>query len=200
MMLPTHAMAGLALATPLVFLAPDLAPAALAGALVGSVVPDLDLYAGHRRTLHYPTLYTVAAVVAVAVALLLPLAATVAVAAFLVGAAVHCRMDRYGGGLELRPWEGTSERAVYDHARGRWRRPKRWIRYDGSPRDLLVLVTLAVPVFLVVDGPFRAVVVVALVVGVLYAGLRRRLAAIAPVAFGYVPDWLTQYVPERYRE
>ncbi len=199
MMLPTHAVVGLALVAPLSYVAPDLAPVALAAALAGSVFPDLDMYAGHRRTLHYPTVYTLAALPALLAAALVPHATVVAIAAFLAGAAVHCRMDRYGGGLELRPWEESSERAVYDHVRGRWRRPKRWIRYDGSPGDLLLLVALAVPLLVVLDGPFRAIVVAALVVGVVYVGLRRRLASLATVVFGFVPGRLRQYVPERYQ-
>lgn len=199
MMLPTHAVVGLALVAPLSYLAPEAAPAALTGALIGSVFPDLDLYAGHRRTLHYPTVYTLAALPAAAVAALAPAWPSVVLAGFLVGAAVHCRMDRYGGGLELRPWEGTSDRAVYDHVRARWRRPKRWIRYDGSPRDLLVLLALAVPLLAVLDGPHRLVVVAAVVVGTTYVALRRRLASIAPVVFGYVPDRLLRYVPDRYQ-
>jgi hypothetical protein len=200
MMLPTHAMVGLAIAAPLVSIAPEIAPAALAGALAGSVAPDLDLYAGHRRTLHYPTVYALLAAPAVVAASLVTLPATVLPAAFLLGATVHCRMDRYGGGLELRPWEGTSERAVYDHVRDRWRRPKRWIRYDGSPGDLTLLAGLSLPLLVVLDGPFRLVAAAALGVGVAYVALRRRLASIAPTVFGYAPERLSRYVPDRYRQ
>jgi len=198
-MLPTHAVVGLALAAPVSVLTPELAPAALAGTLAGSVAPDLDLYAGHRRTLHYPTLYALAAVLALAFAVRSRTPVAVGIAGALIGAAVHCRMDRYGGGLELRPWEATSERAVYDHVRGRWRRPKRWIRYDGSPRDLSVLAVLALPLLFFFEGPYRLVVIAALVVGVLYATLRRRLPTLAPVVVGHTPDRLLQYVPDRYR-
>ncbi len=199
MMLPTHAVVGLALAAPLTVIAPDVSTAALTGALLGSVFPDLDLYSGHRRTLHYPVIYPLLAAPAVIAAAVVTTPLAVGLAAFLVGAAVHCRMDRYGGGLELRPWEGTSERAVYDHVRGRWRRPKRWIKYDGSPGDLLLLASLGVPLLIVLDGPFRLIVAACLVVGTTYVVLRRRLAAIAPTVFAYVPDRLAQYVPERYR-
>jgi len=198
-MLPTHAMVGLAIATPLAVLAPDLAPTALAGGLLGGVFPDLDLYSGHRKTLHFPTGYLLAVLPAVGLAALVPAPAAVGLAFFILGAAAHCQMDRFGGGLELRPWEGGSERAVYDHVRGEWRRPKRWIPYDGSPRDLLLLSTVAVPLLVVLDTPFRLVVGLALLVGGVYVGLRRRLAAIAPVVFGLVPEVLSEYVPDRYR-
>lgn len=199
MMLPTHAIVGLAIAVPLVTLAPDLAPAALAGGLLGGIFPDLDLYSGHRKTLHYPTIYLLAALIAVGLTVLVPVPVTAGLAFFLLGAAAHCQMDRFGGGLELRPWEGTSERAVYDHVRGRWRRPKRWIPYDGSPHDLLLLSTVSVPLFVLLDGPFRLLVGVALLVGIVYVGLRQWLASIAPVVFSYVPGWLAAYVPDRYQ-
>lgn len=199
-MLPTHAVAGLALAAPLAVLRPELGPFALLGALLGSLVPDLDLYAGHRRTLHYPTGYTVAAVGAVGAAVVLTTPTAVSIAFLLIGAAVHCRMDRYGGGLELRPWEGSSERAVYDHARGRWRRPKRWIRYDGAPEDFLLLVALGLPLAVLLAAPFRWVAVGAVLIGGTYALLRRRLAALAPIVFGAVPAGLERYVPKRYRQ
>lgn len=199
MMLPTHAVVGLAIATPLVTLAPDLAPAALTGGLFGGIFPDLDLYSGHRKTLHFPTGYVVAAVPAAGIALLAPGPITVGFACFAFGAVAHCRMDRYGGGLELEPWEETSDRAVYDHARGEWREPKRWIPYDGSPRDLLLLTAVAVPLLVTLAWPFRGVVGLALLTGVLYVILRQRLAALAPVVFGYVPEWLSAYVPDRYQ-
>jgi len=192
-------MVGLAIATPLVILVPDLAPAALAGGLLGGIFPDLDLYSGHRKTLHYPTIYLLAALIAVGLTVLVPITMTAGLAFFLLGATAHCQMDRFGGGLELRPWEGTSERAVYDHVRGQWRRPKRWITYDGSPHDLLLLSTVSVPLFVMLDGPFRLLVGVALLVGIVYVGLRQWLASIAPVVFSYVPGWLAAYVPDRYQ-
>ena len=199
MMLPTHAVVGLALATPVVYASPELAPVALAGGLVGGIFPDLDLYAGHRRTLHYPTIFALLALPALVVAAIVPHPAAIALAFFLLGAAVHRQMDRFGGGLELRPWEGTSDRAVYDHVRGRWRRPKRWVKYDGSPADLALLAAVSLPLLLVLEGFFRLVVASALLIGTIYVLLRRRLATLAPVVFGFVPDRLEAYIPERYR-
>jgi len=199
MMLPTHAVVGLAIAAPLAVFAPELAPAALAGGLAGGTFPDLDLYAGHRRTFHYPTIFSILTVPAAIVAFVYPQPVVVGAALFLAGAAAHCQMDRFGGGLELEPWEATSEKAVYDHVRGRWRRPKRWIPYDGSPHDLALLTAVSLPLLVVLDDPFRAVVGLALAIGTVYVVLRRWLAAIAPTVFGLVPDRLAQYVPERYR-
>ncbi len=199
MMLPTHAVVGLAIAAPMLVVAPELAPAALTGGLIGGVLPDLDLYAGHRKTLHYPTGYLLAAVPAAGWAVVARSSISVGLAFVLLAAAAHCRMDRYGGGLELEPWEATSDRGVYDHVKGQWRRPKRWIPYDGSPHDLVLLAAISVPLLVVLPDVFRVAVGVALLIGVIYTVLRRRLAAIATVVFGLVPEPLDQYVPERYR-
>lgn len=200
MMLPTHAVVGLALAVPLLAFAPDHAAAALAGVLVGSTVPDLDMYAGHRRSLHYPTGYVLAAVPAAIGAGFFRTPLFVALAFGLAGAALHCRMDRYGGGLELRPWEGTSDRAVYDHVRGHWRTPKRWIRYDGAPEDVALMLFVGGPLAAVLPGPFQWVVLAAFLVGCTYGLLRRRLAVLAPVVFGKIPEPASDHVPDRYRQ
>lgn len=198
-MLPTHVVIGLLIATPLLVVAPDLAPAGLAGAVIGSILPDLDMYAGHRRTLHYPTGYALGAIPVALVAAVVTTPIAVTAAFLLIGAAAHCRMDRYGGGLELRPWERTSDRAVYDHVKGRWQPPKRWIRYDGAPEDFLLTAIVGVPLFFVLDGVFEWVITAALVVAAVYAVLRRRLPDLAPTVLAYVPEPLLERVPIRYQ-
>ncbi|MFB6080282.1 MAG: metal-dependent hydrolase [Haloferacaceae archaeon] len=200
MMLPTHVLVGLALAAPLLVLAPEHAPVALAGALAGSALPDLDLYLDHRRYLHYPTGYALAALPAAAAAALVGTPAAVALAFLLAGAALHCRMDRYGGGLELRPWEEGSDRGVYDHVRGRWLPPRRWIRYDGAPEDVLLAALVGLPLVVELHGPFRWVALVALAVGGAYGLVRRRLADLAPRVLARVPRSLAVRAPDRYRE
>ena len=206
MMATTHALFGVALAAATVRVAPDvglvtpeLVPVALVAAVAGSVFPDLDLYAGHRRTLHYPVYYAVLAVPATALAVALPGAWTLALALFVVGAAAHSLMDAFGGGLELKPWQATSERAVYDHYRGRWIRPRRWVRYDGAPEDVLVAAALAAPAFVTFDAPVQTFVAAVLLVSAGYALLRKRLASLAERFASAVPADLHPYLPERFR-
>lgn len=201
-MLPTHALGGMALGLAAAAVAPEFAGIALVAGLLGGVFPDLDMYAGHRKTLHYPVIYSMLATSAFAVAVLVPTTVTVGGALFVLGAATHSVADIFGGGLELRPWKATSDRAVYDHYTGRWIAPRHWVRYDGSPGDLLLSVALAVPLLLALDGVLRDVVVASLTIGVLYTAVRRRLPEIADALIRelrpLVPPSLLVYVPDRY--
>lgn len=198
MMLPTHALGGLLLGLPIVLVAPEFAPIALVAGLVGSVVPDLDLYTGHRKTLHYPVYYSGAGLLATGIAIGFPTTVTVAAAVFLLGGALHCVADIFGGGLELRPWEKGSDRAVYDHYHGRWVAPRRVIRYDGSPEDLLGAMIVAIPSLFVLDGPFDRFVVGTLVIATVYALVRRLVPTLTTTVVSAIPVRLLPYIPARY--
>jgi membrane-bound metal-dependent hydrolase YbcI (DUF457 family) len=198
MMLSTHVLAGLALALPVVAVAPELAPAALVAGALGGAVPDFDMYAGHRQTLHFPVYYSMLAVPAAAVALFVPTALTVALAVGVAAAAAHCLMDVFGGGLELRPWEGRSTRAVYDHYNGRWLAPRRLIRYDGAPEDLVLASGFALLSITWLDGPAIPLVAALLSISLVYVLLRKWLADLAPTVFSKVPGPVEEHVPKRY--
>ncbi|AHG02956.1 membrane protein [Halobacterium sp. DL1] len=198
MMLPTHALAGMVLALPVALAAPEYAGVVLLAGLLGGVLPDLDLYVAHRKTLHYPVYYSVAGAGAVVTAVLIPTPTTVAAAVFLVAAAVHSVSDVFGGGLELRPWEATSERAVYDHFRGRWVAPRRWVGYDGSLADLALSVGLALPLLTTQTGLLWWVVVATLAVAGVYAAVRRVLPSLVVRVVAVLPVETHAHIPDRY--
>jgi hypothetical protein len=175
MMTTTHAAMGLAAASLLSPASPELATTAGLAALAGGVFPDLDVVFAHRKTLHHPEGYTVAGVLALAIAVLQPGVWTVAVAAFLLSAAVHSLSDVLGGGLGRRPWEADDERGIYLHLSGRWVPPRRLVRYDGAPEDLLVAAAFSVPPLLTYDGLIRELVVVGLAASVAYVVVRKWL-------------------------
>ncbi|WP_251330483.1 metal-dependent hydrolase [Haloplanus pelagicus] len=199
MMLPTHAIAGMLLALPAALAMPEFGSVALGAGFLGGVLPDLDMYVGHRETLHYPVYYAAVGVASLPVTLLIPSATTVGLTALLLAAAAHSVADVFGGGLELRPWEATSRRAVYDHYHGRWIAPRRGVGYDGSPTDLLLTVLLAAPLLAVVGPPYRWLVAGALVVAIVYASVRRTLPTVAEHLVSSLPAWTTPYLPARYR-
>ncbi|MFC6795113.1 metal-dependent hydrolase [Halobaculum halobium] len=169
----------------MVAFAPEFAvPAALAG-VVGGLLPDLDLFAGrHRRTLHFPVVGWALALPAIAAAAVAPTAGTAAAAVACTSFAVHAGTDALGAGDEIRPWERTSAEAVYDHLRGRWIRPRYWIRYDGAPEDAVATAALAVPVAVAYPEPLPAIAAACVVLGVAYALVRRRLPPVVEELVG----------------
>lgn len=183
MMATTHVFAGLALVSPVAYVAPELALPLAIGAILGGLAPDVDLVFAHRRTLHFPIFGVAGAVPAIVLAAVAPSSVTFAVAAFVTTAWVHAVSDALGGGPEMDPWNDASDRAVYDHLRGSWIRPRRVIRYDGSPEDAVLSLALAIPALLVFDGVIQLLVIGGIVLSLAYALFRRRLVE-------WVPEWL----------
>lgn len=175
-MATTHAAVGVALGAALAPVAPELAPVAALAAAAGGLAPDLDVAWTHRRTLHYPVLAWPPTAVALALAAVVPGPATVAIGFFLLAAAVHATSDVLAGGAERRPWERTTDRAVYCHRQRRWWRARRWVRYAGAPEDLALLVAFALPGLVVFDGPLRWLVAVLVAVSTGFTTVQTRRA------------------------
>ncbi len=200
MMATSHGLCGMAVALPVAMASPEFAPVAFLAGFLGGILPDADLYAGHRRTLHYPFLGSGAAILASGLALAFPSPAVVGLAVGVTAAALHALMDVFGGGLELRPWKGTSDRAVYSHLHGRWIAPRRAIPYDGAPADLALTGALALPLLLLGPTGAHPWILGLLLVSMGYAALRRRFADLAASIARLVPTSLQRHIPNRYLE
>ncbi len=193
MMATTHALMGMGLLSATGLFAPEYLPVAVAGGAVGGIIPDLDLLGNHRRTLHFPVLYSAGALALVAIAATVPTILTVGLAAVLLSAALHSAMDALGGGLEVKPWKGTSDRAVYSHYHDRWLAPRRWIRYDGAPEDVALAGVLAGVLVLTFAGPIQTAALAFLAISVVYGLCRKPLV----VAGEYLVERLPQHVLDR---
>ena len=172
-------------------------PVLLAAAFLGGLAPDADLVASHRKTLHFPVWFSVATA-ALSGLYLLTGASPALVAAVAVGAAaLHSVSDVLGGSAEREPWNPVTENGVYNHALGRWHRPRRYVRYSGAPEDFLVcLVFAAVAIDAELTAPAadRALLGLVAFAGV-YALCRKRLAAIGSAAGLLVPRRLRAVLP-----
>lgn len=200
MMATTHLLIGLLLALPVAVVVPSLAEPILIGTAVGSLLPDLDLYYGHRRTLHYPTVGLLVAIPTLLTAILVLHPFVVAGSAVIIAAVLHARLDIYGGGLELRPWAGESQRAVYDHLRNRWIAPRRYVRYDGAPEDVATAAIIAVPLLLFLDGFLWWIVTAAVLISLVYGLIRKPLVDLGIVILRHVPRPVLSWLPMRYLE
>lgn len=180
MMATTHAAMGVCLATLVLPVAPEFAVPAALGAIAGGVFPDLDVaVVAHRRTLHFPEHYWLAVLAVLPVAVVWPAPETVAAAFFALSAAVHSVSDAFGGGLGARPWDNDDQRGVYSHHRGEWIPPRRWIPYDGSPRDLAAAATLSLPGLLLFGSPVRELTAAMVVLSAVYVLVRKPLGNFA---------------------
>ena len=183
MMAPTHVFAGLTLVAPVAYLTPEFSHVLAVGAILGGLAPDVDLVFEHRRSLHFPLLGAFVAIPLGIVAVAAPGPLTVGLATFVAIAWVHAVSDVVGNGPELDPWNDPIDRAVYDHVRGKWIRPRRWIRYDGAPEDAALAVALALPPLLVLDRWILPVIGGGIAVALTYTLFRRRVVEL-------VPEWI----------
>lgn len=200
MMATTHALVGMVLFGAVGVVAPEYLPATVAGAAAGGFFPDVDLLGNHRRTLHFPVGYTAGAVALGLLALVVPTTVTVALAAFVASAAIHSAMDVLGGGLEVKPWKGTSDRAVYSRYHDRWLAPRRWIRYDGAPEDVAFAAVLAAVLILAFAGPIQTVALALLAISVVYGLLRKPLVWAGESLVERLPASVRERIPFQFAE
>jgi len=121
-----------------------------------------------------------------------------ALAATAVGAAaLHAWSDALAGSVETEPWNPTTERAVYNHALGRWHRPRRYVRYSGAPEDgLLAVGAAAVAITAAATGPTAEAGLWWLaLVAAGYALARRRLSGLSGRIAPRLPAWLVGALP-----
>lgn len=180
MMTTTHIALGMTLAYGMVALFPDLATLVIGVAIVASIFPDVDVLFEHRKTLHFPAYYFLAALPFVALVAVRPTAVPVALLTFLLFAGVHSISDIFGGGAEARPWETSSRRAVYLHLGKRWIPPNWGVRYDGSPEDLVLVVLFSLPAFFVYEGALFYLLVVNLGLSIVYTVFRKQVPDFFP--------------------
>lgn len=176
----THAVTGVAIAIPFVYLHPELALPIAIAAYLGGAFPDVDIFVGaHRRSLHYPVYFTVLAVLMSFSYVTTNLVSVLLVTVFVWAAAVHSVMDIAGAGVEGLPWEETATEAVYIHPQRRWATAKDWVPYDGSPHDLFLMVVLSVVVVISYDNPVVTKLMAgSLLIALVYTVLRRRLPGV----------------------
>jgi hypothetical protein len=178
MMTSTHGFVGAAIGAVLATGRPAVGTAAIVVGFVAGALPDIDLLATHRRTTHFPLLAPAVAIPVTIGAFLVGGSTALLVAVAVLAVAGHCLMDVLGGGVEHRPWEATSERGVYDHVRGRWIRPRRWVRWAGAPEDFLVSLAVGVPVLALAPAGLRPGLGIVLVASGAFVLVRRRLPAL----------------------
>lgn len=176
MMLSTHVLTGGLIGAVAASITPLNPALAITAGMLGGALPEFDFLMGrHRKTFHYPVLYGLGAALLLGITVL-GFSAGLPLAILLLGAGTHSFMDMFAG-AELRSWDRSEwgEEAVYNHLRGRWLRPRRWV-YGGSIQDLLLsLICGAGLMALTQHTGIRLVSGVVLLFSVLYTATIRRI-------------------------
>jgi hypothetical protein len=191
-------LAGVVITLPFLYLFPDQALSLFIVGAVGGIFPDFDLYSGHRKTLHFPVYYALPALMLSIIGVITMEPLVLFGFIFTTAAWLHSVMDIFGSGIELRPWEGTSEKAVYNHRQKEWIKPRRFVAYDGSPGDLFLAAAFGLPVLFVFSSPVDLYIGGLLIIGVVYAVCRKQLAEIAAWIAHQLPDRIHSFIPPRY--
>lgn len=168
----THILVGILIGAFYSTVHPEAASIAVIAGLFGGGFPDVDMLFMHRKTLHYPVIFSLLSVAGAIAVVIAPLPVIVLFFIAMTAAAVHCMMDTLGGGKEMRPWEKTDDRAVFNHVSGEWITPRR-LFYDGSIYDLAISLAASVLSWLLVPEGYRQIILLLLILATVYVALRR---------------------------
>ncbi|MFB6242116.1 MAG: metal-dependent hydrolase [Candidatus Nanosalina sp.] len=144
MMFSTHILAGGTLGLIATFFAPQLVPLAVLGGMIGGFLPDVDMFAEHRKTGHRPFQYLILTTLLLAAAYIQTTQALIFASFLFASMTLHGFMEIYSNGKTMRPQEETDDRAVYNHLKGEWIEPKRWV-LCSSKEDLAIMLLVAAP-------------------------------------------------------
>lgn len=139
---------------------------------IGGFLPDIDMLFVHRKTLHYPVIFSILTSVLILLYISTRSDILLLFIVLILAAAIHCLMDVLGGGKEMRPWRETDDRAVYDHIRQRWVEPLR-LFYDGSLPDLFISVISAVLILLFDSVRIDFWIILLIALAIMYTLFRR---------------------------
>mgnify|MGYP006265906321 CR=1 FL=1 len=200
MMLPTHIIVGMFLSLSVLYIEPNYINSVILVSIFGSLIPDLDMYYGHRKTLHYPVFCSIATLLSFCILIFITNIYSISLFFFFMTLSIHPLLDILSSGLEIRPWENTSKKAVYNHYSKQWIAPLHIIPYDGSKEDLSVLLILSIPLMVYLGQPFYSLIIVLNIIGILYTLSRKILPEFIKPVIKIVPDNYRKYIPDRYQE
>lgn len=173
MMTTTHALVGMLIGTTSLTWNPSLLTHTVVAGLIGGIIPDLDLIFEHRKTLHMPIYYTLGAVISIPVLLHSPSIISAFTAYLFFSLSIHTTLDIISGGLAPKRHKHPQPYPIYDHFRGKWI-SKKVIRYDGSPEDITVNITVGALVIFLLNGYFQFIAVLLILISLSYFFFRMR--------------------------
>lgn len=189
MMLPTHILVSLCFSLLFIYINPVnpvYATELLIAAIIGGIIPDLDMFIGqHRKTLHNIPLYIGLILLSLIGVINTYITEILNEYIFIIGLIIglgaigHILSDILGSGLEKKPWEKTSNHCVYNHFTKSWIAPTHIFGHDGSIRDLSLLLILSTIIIFIQPSqliPFIHIIIyISIFIGFSYTVIRKKL-------------------------
>lgn len=182
MMLPTHIVMGGFIGLALSIIDPTTLSLYIYIGMIAGVIPDVDIFLEHRKTLHRPLEYLLVFTTLIFTYALFQLNSILVVAALFGSMSIHCISELFGQGKTMNPDLKTDDRCVYNHLAQNWLKPKRVVKV-ASIRDLMILMVFSIPLMFYASMPIFIVTISVLGSGVLMVLLN---------------DWLTKNLLSDY--
>ena len=179
-MLPTHISIGLILFLLISNIYKDYSSLILLASVIGSIFPDLDMiYMKHRKTLHPIFIYLFLSILFLLMASIINNLYIILLFVIFLASFIHTLFDIFGTGAEKYPWKHNNNDAIYSYLLQKWIQGRRYIAYDGSPMDLLLLLCCSI-LFIEYNDiiEYNIIIYICILIGLIYTLLRKRLPKI----------------------
>lgn len=189
MMLPTHIVIGILISIPITSIYPNFTNLILLSSIFGSLLPDLDMiYMTHRKTLHPILLYLILTFLLFIIYVITEIFVIALLSIVFFNSFIHTIGDISGTGAEKYPWEQNNDKSIYSIVLNRWIKSRRYILYDGSTRDLMVLLISSILVIYYTNIQYvKYSVILCTLIGVIYTLLRKKLPDIENYLYENIP-------------
>lgn len=167
MMLSTHILSGGVVGLALSYAAPEIAVPLVVIGMIAGLLPDLDMFAEHRKTFHRPVEFTMMFLGAITVFAAGSDPGVLLVSVFFGSMAVHSVSEILGQGKTKNPDLKKDDRAVYNHVAEEWFEPARKVGVGSAP-DLLLTLVLTAPLIATGNPWIVLLSFIAVVEGVLH--------------------------------
>lgn len=164
MMLPTHILAGGSLGLLLSFTAPEMRFTLIIAGMLAAVLPDLDMFFEHRKTLHRPIEFFLMLIVVSSIFMITGSPLFLILSVILGSVNLHVAYEIFGNGKTMNTELKHDDRCVYDHWNGEWIKPLMIIT-TGSSKDLALAVVSSLPLLLYQKGSVLTITLVVLSLG-----------------------------------
>ena len=182
MMLPTHVLIGGLSALSISALVSQPQTWLIIVGMTAAILPDLDIFIEHRKTLHRPKEYIIGLGLFSSIFFLNGSSLSLYLTVFFLGLISHIILDLLAYGKTMNPDLKEDGRCMYDHLSSKWIKPLK-IAKPGSKKDLILGTIASIPLLLTENTIIIYISISNIVIGTLFV---------------YMMEWITENLLSDY--